>query len=466
MKTHAPRTAALIATFALPAFAQEPAPQPPAHQAPAVEHVELHGEVRIEMLDDGQHIIQAEEIELGDGDARVLVIGDGGGRIIVHFNDEAGGLVIPNGLEDEKLLFELARPEDPFLDNPLPAAPLVEAAYLGVSAEPLDFDSAMLLGVKRGTGLTVGFVAEDSPAAAAELKPGDVLTRLDDQLLVNPEQLAVLIRTHNPGDAVTLHLLREGEPIELKAELVARELPELGPGGMDLAREWRVQQNNPFDEMIPMGPLRGQIIGPDAPNAQRLDEMLREIGPGLDQLDQDPRAMIEQLRGQMQQHRREMDHVIEQMRQQLDLDLDGLRGELVPMPMPPGPPHADARMRASMMTSDGEHKIALAINGDERLLTVAEADGAVLFDGPMPDDGRIDGLPAAVQEKSIVCWKATGSICACSPCPTSPKSKKNATKQSRPPDPSAGSNELSITGGWCFFHALQQIGDARASHQC
>ena len=47
-------------------------------------------------------------------------------------------------------------------------------------------------------GLVVEFVADKSPATEAGLKPEDVLEKLNDQLLVNSEQLAVLVIFERP----------------------------------------------------------------------------------------------------------------------------------------------------------------------------------------------------------------------------------------------------------------------------
>ena len=53
-----------------------------------------------------------------------------------------------------------------------------------------------------GVGLLVNHVVPGSPAKLAGIEKHDVLHRLDDQYLINPPQLAVLIRTREPGDTV------------------------------------------------------------------------------------------------------------------------------------------------------------------------------------------------------------------------------------------------------------------------
>ncbi|MFN3167966.1 MAG: S1C family serine protease [Phycisphaeraceae bacterium] len=270
-----------------------------------------------------------------------------------------------------------------------PAA-TIEAAFLGVNAEPLDFDTAKLLGVPRGTGLLITFVAEDSPAAKAGLKQGDIVTKLGDQLLINPEQLAVLVRTHKAGDTITLHASREGEAMKLAAELVTRQLPDLGPGGRNLAQRWRVQLN----------PQEGPVGDPFAPEFELMPGVWLGDGWGLrapgaldnEALPNEVKKMIEDLQVQMLQQRQEMDKMFQQMRLQLDLDLDDLQGQL-------DAPGGHATASASAMTFDGEHEIKITSKDGARHLTIKDKNGKVIFDGPMPDNGQVPGLDKAIQKK-------------------------------------------------------------------
>lgn len=105
------------------------------------------------------------------------------------------------------------------------------APFLGVSTEPVGAQTAAQLPIARGSGLVVTTVEKDSPAAAAGLQPLDVITLMGDQILVNMEQLAVLIRSRKPGDAVTFTYLRGGKQATATATLGSRRLPKLGAGG-------------------------------------------------------------------------------------------------------------------------------------------------------------------------------------------------------------------------------------------
>lgn len=82
-------------------------------------------------------------------------------------------------------------------------------------------------GLPPGTGLTVTGVTSGSPAEKAGLQGGDVLARLNDQILVNPAQFTTLVRTMKEGDVVKISFIRNGEQKSVEATLASRteELP-------------------------------------------------------------------------------------------------------------------------------------------------------------------------------------------------------------------------------------------------
>jgi hypothetical protein len=220
-------------------------------------------------------------------------------------------------------------------------------------------------------GLTVDQVARDAPAEAAGLKVGDVVTNLNDQLLINPEQFAVLVRTFEPGASVTLRVLREGETMQIEAELGGRALPELGPGGAAIDHPPAdAKRADPFDALLGL---------------RDLDAEPMPAGP--DHIDQ----MIHQLQLRMLQQREEMDRIMQQMQEQMR---QGPAPQLQPLA-----PGAGLRVHAQSTWSDGEHTLRLKDDGDTRRLNVTTQDGDVLFDGEVPDDGQIEGLPDDVQRK-------------------------------------------------------------------
>jgi membrane-associated protease RseP (regulator of RpoE activity) len=86
-----------------------------------------------------------------------------------------------------------------------------EMPWLGVSTEETSEALAAQLGLEKGAGLTVNFVAPESPAAKAGLKKNDVLVQFEEQLLVHPAQLRKLVRSRKEGDTVHLTYYRGGK---------------------------------------------------------------------------------------------------------------------------------------------------------------------------------------------------------------------------------------------------------------
>ncbi|HKX71740.1 MAG TPA: trypsin-like peptidase domain-containing protein, partial [Acidimicrobiales bacterium] len=86
-------------------------------------------------------------------------------------------------------------------------------AYLGVR----------IGNAEEGTGAVVGGVEEGQPAADAGLEEGDVITKVDDRDITDATALTSAIRSHQPGDQVTITYTRDGE--EQTTEVTLGELP-------------------------------------------------------------------------------------------------------------------------------------------------------------------------------------------------------------------------------------------------
>jgi putative serine protease PepD len=61
------------------------------------------------------------------------------------------------------------------------------------------------------TGATLNSVDANSPAAKAGLKAGDVVTKVDNQRIDNADALIAAVRSHAPGEKVSVTYLRNGQ---------------------------------------------------------------------------------------------------------------------------------------------------------------------------------------------------------------------------------------------------------------
>ena len=102
--------------------------------------------------------------------------------------------------------------------------------WIGIAVSKAPPAMAYQLRLRPGVGVVVDNIVPKSPAQRAGLQPYDLIEKLDDQLLVNPEQFTTLVRGHKPGETVTLSIIREGEKqtIELKLSQV-RDQPMFQP---------------------------------------------------------------------------------------------------------------------------------------------------------------------------------------------------------------------------------------------
>ena len=93
----------------------------------------------------------------------------------------------------------------------------VVRGWLGIEVQ--DFSAS---GAGPGAAVTVVNVLPDTPAAAADLRAGDVLTRVDDTPVSDPQSALNAIARTRPGDQVALGILRGGEPREVRVTVAQR----------------------------------------------------------------------------------------------------------------------------------------------------------------------------------------------------------------------------------------------------
>jgi hypothetical protein len=146
-------------------------------------------------------------------------------------------------------------------------------AFLGVETETASPTLTEQLGLPSDTGLVVEHVVHDSAAASA-LKPHDILLKLDDQLLIDPRQLSVLVRSHKVGDTVSVVFLRGGKQETATIKLGRHEMPKIsdwgGPGGEMFNARDREHMREDMDKVLSL--MNGPAPWPLAPGEPRPPE--------------------------------------------------------------------------------------------------------------------------------------------------------------------------------------------------
>jgi len=90
---------------------------------------------------------------------------------------------------------------------------------LGVTVQDLSQPLAESFGLKKPDGALVSQVAPGSAAAAAGLKPGDVITHVNGEALARSGALSSVIGMSAPGEKVRLSVWRDQKAIDLEARL-------------------------------------------------------------------------------------------------------------------------------------------------------------------------------------------------------------------------------------------------------
>ena len=103
----------------------------------------------------------------------------------------------------------------------------VRRGYLGVSIQDAkDVSAAFGLDPNLEGVLVAAITDPNTPGAKAGLKAGDVIVKFNGQKVTESSELQQAVGNSPVGSAVTVTVIRDGQPVQLKA--VLEELPELG----------------------------------------------------------------------------------------------------------------------------------------------------------------------------------------------------------------------------------------------
>ncbi|QNL51215.1 Do family serine endopeptidase [Olivibacter sp. SDN3] len=99
----------------------------------------------------------------------------------------------------------------------------VKRGYVGVTFQELDTDVAKQLGVDEINGLYVNSVIPGGGGAAAGLKKGDIITKIDGNVIYSSPDLQERVARLRPGDKVKLTYKRDGKEKDVTVTLKGEE---------------------------------------------------------------------------------------------------------------------------------------------------------------------------------------------------------------------------------------------------
>jgi serine protease Do len=101
----------------------------------------------------------------------------------------------------------------------------VRRGYIGITMNPtaIDDEAKEFYGLPDTNGVIVHEVQEDGPAERAGVRRGDIIRRVDGDVVRDNMDLISKIAAHQPDEKVTLDLFRDGKEITVKATLIDRQ---------------------------------------------------------------------------------------------------------------------------------------------------------------------------------------------------------------------------------------------------
>ncbi|HEV2207923.1 MAG TPA: PDZ domain-containing protein [Verrucomicrobiae bacterium] len=265
-----------------------------------------------------------------------------------------------------------------------------DEAWLGLGTEEASEALSVQLGLKPGEGLVVAFVAPDSPAAKAGFQKNDVVVSLDGQMLVLPAQFRKLVQMHRPGEQVTLEYIRAGK--QAKADATLGKTSDRGPGGEP---GWPGQLRE----------LKENLDELNGRTRENLHQEMRALHDSLSKAGVDREQVRIEIRRSLEEARRAAETALRQASNQLRTVSDDLK----PLEqMAHG--GVDLDNKSTVVIRRDDHSVQTQVKTDESgtyvivanpkmRLTAHDADGKLLFDGPIDTSQEQAKVPKDVWHK-------------------------------------------------------------------
>jgi membrane-associated protease RseP (regulator of RpoE activity) len=131
--------------------------------------------------------------------------------------------------------------------DPMRFEMLTSRGFLGVMLTPLTPELREHFGVPKETGVLVGRVEEDSPAAKAGIQVGDILTAVDGEKVEGAWDVGHAVREKDTGDNVAIELYRDGRAQTVTATVAERPRREFDVGSL-------IEKRHGRDVLLPIDP--------------------------------------------------------------------------------------------------------------------------------------------------------------------------------------------------------------------
>jgi len=233
--------------------------------------------------------------------------------------------------------------------------PKEPVTFLGVETSEVPRVLSEQMDLPRGFGVVVDYVVPNGPAAAAGLQASDIIRMLNDQQIVDPSQLGKLVRSFAEGTSVDLTLLRKGKEVKVSVKLGKKDVP-VGHGPFGFEQEWNFDDLDKmkFDFKVPDMSAVREAVARAKDQAMRAQDEAQRAVRGLRIVTTD-------------------DGLTKSTR----IDLG----------------------KATVTFSDDQGELKMESVNGVKMLTAKDAQGKVLYNGPIDTEEERATLPASVRQR-------------------------------------------------------------------
>lgn len=233
------------------------------------------------------------------------------------------------------------------------------SAFLGVVSEAVPETYAYHLGIEKA--IVVKGLMPDGPAAQAGIVTNDIITHIGNQTIQSPDELTRKVASHQPGEKLSVAIIRKGQHHNLNVTLG--------------------QRPNDFAEATPPTPKAQTEL--DALPKELVDRVREQLGENLGQRELNFNGLFP-----------EMNDAVKQMRQHMENAMRNLEAPKITRER-----GIHLEQGATIRLTDQEGCVEINSNNGNKQVTVRDPNQNVVWSGPWDSAQDKAAAPDAVRKR-------------------------------------------------------------------
>ncbi len=276
--------------------------------------------------------------------------------------------------------------------------PKVPVTFMGVETSEVPRVVSEQLGLAKGFGLVVDYVVPDGPAATAGLQQNDILKMFNDQILMQPDQLAKLVRSYPEGTNVTLTVLRKGQESKITVKLGKKEVSARREffekhrkhgGDDDFGMNFDFQ-NFPaaVEDLSDLSPaIRDVVKEAHRVAARATADAQREAQRASGEARREALRATREARREVQRATEEARREAAEQLRVFSTDNGAMKSTTIDLG------------KAQIVVTDPKGVMKIEKVNGKKILTAKDTEGRLVFSGPVDSKEDLDKVPADVRER-------------------------------------------------------------------